>query len=143
MTNTPCLDAYTNVLLRLRADAKRSARMAKPTMWAYYERMAERVEAHLEYAAAEVRDARARGVRGLELRSIDGGIAGIALAVMQQADDRCPSLPRDAAADLWALSVYMSRIHKAWGVGQYRRSLAWLRNRTGVQRLAAAKGGRR
>jgi hypothetical protein len=133
-SNTPCLDRYDAIIRRLQAQARNAAKRNKPTMWAYYGRMAERLEREL---ARSVYDARnARGKRdGLELRSIDGGIAGSALALVQRADAQVWELSRDEAADLWALSVYANRILAAWTKAE-RRSLAWLRARAGIGTLA-------
>lgn len=127
---TPCLDRFDSIVAHLRGQARNAARRGKPTMWAYYERMAERLEAHFAEAVAEVRSSQASPD---SLRMLDGGIAGVALAIVQIADGRCSGLPRDAAADLWALSVYCARILAVWTPGpQPRRSLRWLRERAGV-----------
>lgn len=127
---TPCLDALRRELARLEAQAANAARRNKPTMWAYYGRMIESLRR--EFGPTVARTHRSRG----RWRRInDGGIAGVALAICQQADSECPSLPRDAAADLWALSVYAARVLRAWGAGPGpRRSLAWLRTRPEVRR---------
>ena len=127
---TPCLDALRRELARLEAQAANAARRNKPTMWAYYARM--RDELRREFGPTVARTCRARGINR---RFHDSGIAGVALAICQRADAQCPLLPRDAAADLWALSVYASRILRSWGAGPApRRSLAWLRERAKVRR---------
>lgn len=127
---TPCLDALRRELARLEAQASNAARRNKPTMWAYYGRMIESLRR--EFGPTVARTARARGKRR---RINDGGIAGVALALCQQADSECPMLPRDQAAELWAVSVYAARVLRAWGAGMPpRRSLAWLRKRVEVRR---------
>lgn len=100
-------------------------------MWAYYARVAEQLRR--EFAPAR---ARTKLGRGLNVRRVlDGGIAGVALAIVQRADDECPNLPRDKAAELWAVSVYAARVLRAWGAGPAPvRSLAWLRARVEVRR---------
>lgn len=107
---------FKRILASLHVKAKRAAGQNKPVMWAYYLRMAGRLWQELGQAAP------------------GGGIAGAALAVTQRADDDCPHLPRDEAADLWALSVYCRRIMRAWGVHpnqkHTRPDLSWLRNRS-------------
>jgi hypothetical protein len=126
---TPCLNELDRLVADLRAKATNAARQNKPTMWAYYERMAERLEAHFAEAAAEARSA--PGASGK--RVADGGVAGVALAIVQSADERCCTLPRDAAADLWAISVYCNRILRKWtGEAIRGRSLKWLRARAGL-----------
>lgn len=137
-SNTPCLDEFDRVVRGLRANARNAAKRNKPTMWAYYERMAERLEAHFSTCVAETRT-RLIIKPKQESRVADGGIAGVALAIVQSADERCPHVPRDEAADLWALSVYANRILRAWTKGSEptypradRRSLRWLRERAGV-----------
>lgn len=130
---TPCLAEYDRIVAACRAKARASARANKPTMWAYYERMAERLEAHFAEAVAATRAA-----KGQDRRVVDGGIAGVALAIVQSADERCAELPRDAAADLWALSVYCNRILGEWVEPVKRRSLDWLRARAGTGKAVRA-----
>lgn len=130
MSATPCLDELDRLVAYCRSAARRSAGRCKPTMWAYYERMAERLEAHFAESAAVVRAE--KGGRHAR-RVADGGIAGVALAIVQSADERCAELPRDAAADLWALSVYCRMILGRWSGPQPRRSLEWLRRRACVR----------
>lgn len=127
-TFSPCLDELDRIIEHLRGQARNAAQRNKPTMWAYYERMAERLEAHFAEAAAMARSQPSPQGR----RVADGGVAGVALAIVQSADERCGELPRDAAADHWALSVYCQRILAKWGRPVRRRSLAWLRARAGV-----------
>lgn len=127
---TPCLDALQRQINSLEHQSANAARRNKPTMWAYYARM--RDELRREFGPTMARTCRARG---RNRRFHDSGIAGVALAICQRADAQCPLLPRDAAADLWALSVYASRILRSWGAGPApRRSLAWLRERAEVRR---------
>jgi hypothetical protein len=130
VSNTPCLDAFDRIVASCRVSARNAARRNKPTMWAYYLRMAEQLEGEFGDAVQAVREATKR-----DARYMDGGIAGVALAIVQDADSRCCTLKRDEAANLWALSVYASRILKVWtpGAPQRRRSLKWLRDRAGVE----------
>lgn len=93
-------------------------------MWAYYERMVERLESWFSDVAPG-----------------DGSFAGAALALVQKAEELCPTLPRDQAADLWAQGVYAQRILSAWAPSTQRRSLAWMRLRAGVARSAGSGGG--
>lgn len=128
-SSTPCLDEFDRIVADLRNKAANSAARAKPTMWAYYGRMADALEREF---ADSVRDCRA--AQGHDARRVaDGGLAGVALAICGHAESDCPNLDRDQAADLWALSVYCDRILRKW-ITPKRRSLAWLRNRAEVRR---------
>jgi hypothetical protein len=107
-------ETYQAILIELRGKALRSATANKPTMWAYYADIADRLEREFEDALED---------------PDDGGLAGCALAISQIAENDCPKLPRQEAAQLWAVSVYARRILGTWGGGNVRVSLDWLRKR--------------
>lgn len=106
---------YRRILIELSKKAANAAIRNKPTMWAYYLRIRKRLEQELGQAGD------------------GGGYAGAALAMVQLAEEKCPHLSPDKAADLWAISVYCRRIMRAWGLHPYGRhhrpSLKWLHNR--------------
>lgn len=130
MSNTPCLDAFDRTIASIRRNAANAVRRNKPTMWAYFGRMEEGLT---KWFGATVDATRSATCEGRALRGIDGGIAGVALALVQRSEKLCPTMPRDEAADLWALGTYANRILRAWtsekGPSPFRRSLAWLRQR--------------
>jgi hypothetical protein len=104
---------HARLVAELREKSRNAAQRGKPTMWAYYGDMADALEA--EFADAT---------------STDGGYAGCALAISQNAEAACPSLPRAEAARQWAISVYARRILAAWGAGIGNPvSLQWMRDR--------------
>jgi len=111
---------HARIVAELRAKAKNAAMRAKPTMWAYYGEMADALESEFK-----------------DVERIDGGYAGAALAISQNAEDACPSLPRAEAARQWAISVYARRILAAWGAGIGNPvSLQWLRDRAAQERAS-------
>lgn len=104
---------HARLVAELREKSRNAAMRAKPTMWAYYGDMADALEEEF------------KGVT-----RTDGGYAGCALAISQNAEGACPSLPRAEAARQWAVSVYARRILAAWGAGIGNPvSLRWLRER--------------
>ena len=104
---------HARLVAELREKSRNAAMRAKPTMWAYYGDMADALEAEFK-----------------DCTRTDGGYAGCALAISQNAEDACPSLPRAEAARQWAISVYARRILAAWGAGIGNPvSLRWLRER--------------
>lgn len=110
------VEAYRALLVELREKARNAAARGKPTMWDYFEEMAECLER--EFADATLSD---------------GGYAGTALAISQNAQHFCKDAPRHEAARAWALGVYARRILAAWGAGNGGPvSLKWLRDRVGV-----------
>jgi len=126
---TPALHEFNRVMALLRRNAANAARRNKPAMWAYYGRMEERLRAWFRVQV----DATEGAGSSDKARVIDGGIAGVALALIQKSERECPMLPRDEAADLWAMGTYATRILAAWRPGRTPRrlcrSLAWLRER--------------
>lgn len=112
------VDTQRQIVALLDEKAANAARRCKPTMWAYYGEMADWLR---EYFA--------------DVSLTDAGYAGAALALVQRADDECPTLPRGQAAELWARSVYCRRILNAWTPPPHDRpSLQWLRDRVGSVR---------
>lgn len=109
---------FNEIVAALDSKAANAARRNKPTMWAYYGDMADWL----------------RDYFGTCLSQCDGGYAGAAAALVERAEDECPTLPRAEAAVLWARSVYCRRILNAWtpGIERTRGSLQWLRNRLEV-----------
>lgn len=111
---------HARLVAELREKSRNAALRAKPTMWAYYGDMADALEAEFK-----------------DVGRIDGGYAGCALAISQNAEDDCPTLPRAEAARRWAVGVYARRILAAWGAGIGNPvSLQWMRDRVkqeGVQ----------
>ena len=108
------VETFRQIVASLDEKAVNAARRNKPTMWAYYGDMADWL----------------RDYFGSCLSHTDGGYAGAALALVQRAEDECPTLPRGEAAALWARSVYCRRILNAWTPPPHDRpSLQWLRDR--------------
>ena len=113
------VETFRRVVTELDERSRESARKNKVTMWAYYGDMADEL----------------RGYFGTCINETDAGYAGAALALVQRAEEECPTLPRGSAAHLWALSVYCRRILDAWTPAPHERgSLQWLRDRAGVVR---------
>jgi hypothetical protein len=107
------VETYRQIVATLDEKAENAARRNKPTMWAYYGEMADWLR---EYFA--------------DVSPTDAGYAGAALALVQRAEDECPTLPRGEAAELWARSVYCRRILNTWTPAPHDRpSLQWLRDR--------------
>ena len=107
------VETFQRIVSTLDSKSANAARRNKPTMWAYYGDMADWLRAYF----ADVSDT-------------DAGYAGAALALVQRAEDDCPTLPRGEAALLWARSIYCRRILNAWTPPPHDRpSLRWLRDR--------------
>lgn len=107
---TQMIEARDSLIASLESQAANAARRNKPTMWAYYLRMADALRHELDADS-------------------DGGVAGQALAISQRAEEQCKTLPPSQAADLWAIGIYCRRILRAWCPTPYRVSLNWLRAR--------------
>lgn len=106
---------FEAIVSALDEKSRNAALRNKPTMWAYYGDMADWMRTY--FGSCQYQS--------------DGGYAGAALALVQRAEQECPTLPRPEAAVLWARSVYCRRILRAWTPGQPldRTSLQWLRDR--------------
>lgn len=129
--HAPCLAELDRIIAQQASKARNAAIRCKPTMWAYHDRMTERLGAWFAESADAVRAAVASGIVQ-RIRIADGGIAGSALALVQRADAECRKLHRDEASDLWAMSIYANRILRKWSSAPIkRRSLSWLRDRGG------------
>jgi hypothetical protein len=113
------VEVFNEIVADLDRKARNAALRNKPTMWAYYGEMADWL----------------RDYFGTCRSQCDGGYAGAAAALVERAEDECPTLPRTEAAALWARSVYCRRILNAWwpGVERYRSSLQWLRDRVAAE----------
>lgn len=132
IAHAPCLQELDRILLQQASKARNAALRCKPTMWAYHDRMQQRLTAWFSDSSDAVRAALATGGDQL-IRCADGGVAGAALALVQRAQEECCRLPRDEAADIWAMSVYANRILGKWTLTaeKPKRSLRWLRERGG------------
>lgn len=109
---------FDELMIDLAERRKNAALRKKPTMWAYYGTVRTFLA---EYFS--------------DVQRTDGSFAGAALALSQRAERKCPKLPDEEAARLWAVGVYARRILAAWGAGAGGRgpggrvSLQWLRKR--------------
>lgn len=106
-------ERLARILFDLNARSRAAAARNKVTLWAYYGTM-----------CAGLATLILSGTRD------DAEIQSRAVALVERADRECATLPMDGAATLWALSIYCARIA---GIRR-RRSLAWLRERTGTRR---------
>lgn len=111
------VQTYTKILAELQVKADNAIDRNKPTMWAYFIDMKGGLESWFVGVVVD-----------------DGGYAGAALALSQKAARECPHLEPQAAARLWAMSVYARRILSAWSGRQERVSLNWLRARRSTER---------